>query len=288
MNRTSAAGRLFDSFNIVFLAIVAVITVYPFWDTLVVSVISLEEYLRASIHLYPQSITLEAYAYLFSMKELWTSYGVTLFVTVVGTALNMILTVMAAYALSRPDLKGHRVIMFLLVFTMMFSGGIIPTYLIVKSLGMMNSVWALIIPSALNTYNLIIMRNFFHSMPDGLIDAARIDGCNDLGVLFKIVIPLSMPAISTITLFYAVSRWNEFFNAIFFISDKDLWPLQLFLRSMLFENESSYSGGGDSLFLLGPSIKMATVMAATIPVMLIYPFFQKYFVNGVLIGGVKE
>ncbi|WP_284645756.1 carbohydrate ABC transporter permease [Paenibacillus silviterrae] len=288
MNRTSAAGRFFDSFNIVFLAIVAVVTVYPFWDTLVVSVISLEEYLRASIHLYPKSITLEAYAYLFSMKELWTSYGVTLFVTVVGTALNMVLTVMAAYALSRPDLKGHRVIMFLLVFTTMFSGGIIPTYLIVKSLGMMNSVWALIIPSALNTYNLIIMRNFFHSMPDGLIDAARIDGCNDLGVLFKIVIPLSMPAISTITLFYAVSRWNEFFNAIFFISDKDLWPLQLFLRSMLFENESSYSGGGDSLFLLGPSIKMATVMAATIPVMLIYPFFQKYFVNGVLIGGVKE
>ncbi|SDW46951.1 carbohydrate ABC transporter permease [Paenibacillus sp. CF384] len=288
MQYTSRAGKLFNSFNLVFLTIVAVVTVYPFWDTLVVSVIPLEEYLSSGIHLFPKQITFEAYTYLFSMNELWRSYGVTLFVTVVGTALNMILTVLAAYALSRPGLKGQRVIMFLLVFTMMFSGGIIPTYLLVKDLGMMNSVWALIIPSALNTYNLIIMKNFFSSMPDGLVEAAKIDGNNDLGILFKIVIPLSMPAISTITLFYAVTRWNDFFNAIFFISDKELWPLQLFLRSMLFENESSYSGGGDSLFLLGPSIKMATVMAASIPVMLIYPFFQKYFINGVLIGGVKE
>lgn len=288
MHRTSLAGKIFDTSNLLFLTVVAIVTVYPFWDTLVVSVIPLEEYLSSSIHLFPKSVTFEAYAYLFSMKELWTSYGVTLFVTVVGTALNMALTVMAAYALSKPQLKGHRFIMFLFVFTMMFSGGIIPTYLVVKNLGMMNTVWALIIPSAINTYNLIIMKNFFSTLPEGLIDAARIDGCNDMTVLVKIVIPLSMPAISTITLFYAVSRWNEFFNAIFFISDKNLWPLQLFLRSMLFENESSYSGGGDSLFLLGPSIKMATVMAASIPVMLIYPFFQKYFINGVLIGGVKE
>ncbi|SFS46102.1 carbohydrate ABC transporter permease [Paenibacillus sp. BC26] len=288
MQYTGRAGKLFNSFNVVFLTIVAIVTVYPFWDTFVVSIIPLEEYLGSSIHLFPKAITFEAYTYLFSMNELWNSYGVTLFITVVGTALNMILTVLAAYALSRPSLKGQRVIMFLLVFTMMFSGGIIPTYLVVKDLGMMNTVWALIIPSALNTYNLIIMKNFFSSMPDGLVEAAKIDGSNDLGILFKIVIPLSMPAISTITLFYAVTRWNDFFNAIFFISDKELWPLQLFLRSMLFENESSYSGGGDSLFLLGPSIKMATVMAASIPVMLIYPFFQKYFINGVLIGGVKE
>ncbi|MFE5318338.1 carbohydrate ABC transporter permease [Paenibacillus sp. NPDC056579] len=288
MHRTGTAGKLFDSFNYVLLALLALITLYPFWDTLIVSIIPLDEYLNASIHLIPKNLTFGSYEYLFSMKELWNSYGVTLFVTIVGTAVNMLLTVTAAYALSRKELKGYRVIMFLIVFTMMFSGGIIPTYLIVKNLGMMNTVWALIIPSAINTYNLIIMRNFFSSLPDGLIDAARIDGCNDLGVLFKIVIPLSMPAISTITLFYAVSRWNEFFNAVFFISDKNLWPLQLFLRSMLFENESSYSGGGDSLFLLGPSIKMATVMVATIPVMLVYPFFQKYFVNGVMIGGIKE
>ncbi|MDF2959354.1 MAG: transporter permease [Paenibacillus sp.] len=288
MHRIGTAGKLFDTFNYLLLSFLALITIYPFWDTLIVSVIPLNEYLNSAIHVIPKSLTFEAYTYLFSMKELWTSYGVTLFVTSVGTAINMMLTVMAAYALSKPQLKGHRVMMFLIVFTMMFSGGIIPTYLIVKNLGMMNSLWALIIPSAINTYNLIIMRNFFGALPEGLVEAARIDGCNDLGVLFKIVIPLSMPAISTITLFYAVSRWNEFFNAIFFISDKNLWPLQLFLRSMLFENESSYSGGGDSLFLLGPSIKMATVMAATIPVMLVYPFFQKYFVNGVMIGGVKE
>ncbi|TVY07861.1 carbohydrate ABC transporter permease [Paenibacillus cremeus] len=288
MNRIGAAGRWFDYINFILLTLLALITVYPFWDTLVVSVIPLSEYLSTTVHLFPRSLTFDSYTYLFSMKELWTSYGVTLFITLVGTIISMILTVMAAYALSKPNLKGHRVILFLIVFTMMFSGGVIPTYLIVKSLGLMNSVWALIIPSALNTYNLIIMRNFFSTLPEGLVDAARIDGCNDLVALVRIVIPLSMPAIATITLFYAVARWNEFFNAIFFISDKNLWPLQLFLRSMLFENESSYSGGGNSLFLLGPSIKMATVMVATIPVMLVYPFFQKYFVNGVMLGGVKE
>ncbi|MBM7566113.1 carbohydrate ABC transporter permease [Paenibacillus sacheonensis] len=288
MHYTSRVGKLFDSFNIGFLAIVAIVTIYPFWDTFVVSIIPLKEYLGSNIHIFPREVTFEAYQYLFSMNELWTSYGVTLFVTVVGTAISMFLTVTAAYALSRPGLKGSRVIMFFFVFTMMFSGGIIPTYLVVKNLGMMNSVWALIFPSALATYNLIIMKNFFAALPDGLVEAARIDGCNDLRILYKIVIPLSLPAISTITLFYAVTRWNEFFNAIFFISDKELWPLQLFLRSMLFENESSYSGGGDSVFLLGPSIKMATVMAASIPVMLLYPFFQKYFTNGVLIGAVKE
>lgn len=288
MHYRGTAGKVFDLFNYSILVFLAFITLYPFWDTLVVSLIPLDEYLRSNIHLFPETFTFEAYAYLFSMKELWNSYGVTLFVTIVGTFINMLLTITAAYALSKPQLKGYRTLMFLIVFTMLFSGGVIPTYLVVKNLGMMNTVWALIIPSALNTYNLIIMRNFFMHLPDGLVDAARIDGCNDFGVLFRIVVPLSLPAISTITLFYAVTRWNEFFNAVFFITDKNLWPLQLFLQSMLFENESSYSGGGDSPFLLGPSIKMATVMAATIPVMLIYPFFQKYFVNGVMIGGVKE
>jgi len=171
---------------------------------------------------------------------------------------------------------------------MMFSGGIIPSYLVVKNLGLMNSVWAMIIPKAIATYNLIIMRNFFASVPESLEDSARIDGCNDMGVLFRIVVPLSMPAIATISLFYAVAHWNEFFSAVYYITDARKWPLQLFLRAMLFENESTYSGGGDSPFLLGVPIKMATIMIATIPVMLVYPFFQKYFVQGVMLGAVKE
>jgi putative aldouronate transport system permease protein len=282
------SGRIFDVFNYTFMALLAFITLYPFWDTLIVSVIPLEEYLASSIHIFPKNISFEAYTHLFSMKELWRSYGVTIFITVVGTAVNMLLTIMAAYALSKRELKGQTIIMFLIVFTMMFSGGLIPSYLIVKNLGMINSLWALIVPSAINTYNLIIMRNFFSAIPDELEDSARMDGCNDMGILFKIIIPLSMPSIATITLFYAVARWNEFFSAVFYINSKELWPLQLFLRAMLFENEASYSSGADSPFLLGVSIKMAAVMAATIPVMLIYPFFQKYFVKGAMIGAIKE
>jgi putative aldouronate transport system permease protein len=288
MREQSAASRVFDVCNYLFLFLLAFATLYPFWDTFVVSIIPMDEYLHSAIHLWPKTVTFEAYAYLLSMKELWNAYTVTLFITVAGTALNMALTVTAAYALSKKELKGRRVILFFIVFTMLFSGGIIPTYIIVKNIGLMNSLWALMIPSAINTYNLIVMRSFFASIPEGLEDSAKIDGCNDLGVLFRIVIPLSMPGISTIALFYAVAHWNEFFNAIFYITDKNLWPLQLFLRGMLFENESSYSGGGDSPYLLGPAIKMATVMASTIPVMLVYPFFQKYFVKGALLGAVKE
>lgn len=282
------ASRLFDVSNVVLLTCLSVITLYPFWDSLIVSVIPLQESLASNIHLFPKTITWEAYAYIFKMDELWSSYGVSLFVTGVGTLLSMLMTVLAAYALSKPQLKGKRTIMFLIVFTMMFNGGLIPTYLVVKQLHLLNSVWALIIPTALSTYNLIIMRNFFMGLPESLEESARIDGCTDLGVLFRIVVPLSMPAIATVALFYAVARWNEFFTAIMYITDKDKWPLQLFLRAMLVENEASFQGGGDNPFLLGQSMKMASVMISTIPVLLIYPFFQKYFVQGVTLGAVKE
>ncbi|MDF2716212.1 MAG: transporter permease [Paenibacillus sp.] len=282
------ASRLFDVSNVILLTCLSVITLYPFWDSLIVSVIPLQESLASNIHLFPKTITWEAYAYIFKMDELWSSYGVSLFVTGVGTLLSMLMTVLAAYALSKPQLKGKRTIMFLIVFTMMFNGGLIPTYLIVKQFHLLNSVWALIIPTALSTYNLIIMRNFFMGLPESLEESARIDGCTDIGVLFRIVVPLSMPAIATVALFYAVARWNEFFTAIMYITDKDKWPLQLFLRAMLVENEASFQGGGDNPFLLGQSMKMASVMISTIPVLLIYPFFQKYFVQGVTLGAVKE
>jgi putative aldouronate transport system permease protein len=281
-------GLTFEVINHSFLAFLAFITLYPFWDSFIVSIIPMGEYLSSNVHLFPKSVTFEAYSYLLSMKALWDSYGITIFITVIGTLINMLLTIMAAYALSVQELKGHRIIMFFIVFTMLFSGGVIPTYIIIKDLGLMNSLWALMIPSAINTYNLIVLRSFFQSIPKELEQSAKIDGCNEMGILFRIVIPLSLPGIATITLFYAVAHWNEFFNAIFYISDKSRYPLQLFLRGMLFENESNYSGGGDSPYLLGPAIKMATLMVATIPILLIYPFFQKYFAKGAMLGAVKE
>lgn len=288
MTHTGFASKLFDGFNLVLLTLIALLTLYPFWDSLIISITPLNESLAQSVHLFPRTLTLESYEYLLKLDQLWTSYRVSFLVTVLGTVISMIATTLAAYALSKKELPGGRVLMFAIVFTMMFSGGIIPNYLVVKQLGMMNSVWAMMIPAMIQTYNLIIMRSFFTSIPESLEESAKIDGSNDFGILLRIVIPLSMPAIATISLFYAVSKWNEFFTAVMYITDKDIWPLQLFLRSMLIDNEAAFQSGGDSPFLLGQSIKMATIMISTIPVMIIYPFFQRYFVQGVTLGAVKE
>lgn len=285
--KKSAGSRAFEIVNITLLLFLALVTFYPFWDCLVVSVSSLKSYLSTNVHLWPSEWSFEGYSYMIHNKDLWTSYANSIFITVIGTLINMLITIMAAYVLSKKNLKGHRILMFLAVFTMMFSGGIIPTYMVVKDLHLMNSLWSMILPSAVNTYNLIVLRNFFSDLPAELEEAALLDGCTDVGVLFRIMLPISKPAITTVTLFYAVDHWNEFFSAIMYINSRIKWPLQLFLRSMLFENDAAYSGSGESLFLLGQPMKMAAVMMAIIPIMCAYPFFQKYFTKGVMTGAVK-
>lgn len=285
--KASLGSRIFDGINICILLLLALITFYPFWDCLVVSFSSLKSYLSTSIHLWPSEWSFDGYSYMLKEITLWTSYVNSLFVTVAGTLINMIITTMAAYVLSKKDLKGQRPIMFLAVFTMMFSGGIIPTYIVVKDLHLMNSLWSMIIPSAINTYNLIILRNFFMELPLELEEAALLDGCTEVGVLFRIMLPISKPALTTVALFYAVDHWNDFFSAIMYINRKEAWPLQLFLRSMLFQSDAAYSSGGESLFLLGQPMKMAAVMLAIIPIMCAYPFFQKYFTAGMTAGAVK-
>lgn len=285
--RQSLGSRIFDIVNITVLVLLGLSTLYPFWDTLVVSFSSLRGYLSTSIHLWPSEWSFEGYVYMLTNRELWTSYANSIFITVVGTFLNMIVTIMTAYVLSKKELKGHRVLTFLAVFTMMFSGGIIPTYMIVKDVGLMNSLWAMILPTAINTSSMIILRNFFMDMPRALEEAALLDGCTEVGVLFRVVIPNSKASIMTVALLYAVDHWNDFFNAILYIVDRPKWPLQLFLRTMLFETESAYASGGQSLFLLGQPMKMAAVMMSVIPIMCMYPFFQKYFAKGVMVGAVK-
>lgn len=285
--RQSLGSRIFDIVNVTVLVLLGLSTLYPFWDTLVVSFSSLRGYLSTSIHLWPSEWSFEGYVYMLTNRELWTSYANSIFITVVGTFLNMIVTIMTAYVLSKKELKGHRVLTFLAVFTMMFSGGIIPTYMIVKDVGLMNSLWAMILPTAINTSSMIILRNFFMDMPRALEEAALLDGCTEVGVLFRVVIPNSKASIMTVALLYAVDHWNDFFNAILYIVDRPKWPLQLFLRTMLFETESAYASGGQSLFLLGQPMKMAAVMMSVIPIMCMYPFFQKYFAKGVMVGAVK-
>jgi putative aldouronate transport system permease protein len=284
--KQSNASKTFDFFNLFLLSIISLITLYPFWDVIVSSVISLEEYVTTNFHLWPRKLNLDSYKFIFGMDELWNSYGVTLFITIVGTIINMVLTTLTAYVLSK-NLKGSRVIMFLIVFTMLFSGGMIPLYIVVRKVGIMNTPWALIFPTAIQTWNLILMKNFFYTIPESLEESAKLDGANDMTILMHIVLPLSLPVLATISLFYAVYHWNEYFHAVMFITTKKNWPLQLFLRAMLFENEASTQSGGDDPSLLGMPIKMAAIAVAVIPIMAAYPFFQKYFVKGVLIGAVK-
>ena len=289
MNRTIRRGfgsRLFDTVNYILLAAVAIATLYPFWDVMVSSFISVKEYVTESFHLIPRELNLDSYRFIFRMDELWRAYKVTIIITVGGTVINMILTTMTAYVLSK-NLKGTRTVMFMIIFTMLFSGGMIPLYIVVRKLGIMNTLWALMLPTAIQTWNLIIMRSFFYTIPSSLEESARMDGANDMTILIRIVLPLSLPVLATISLFYAVFHWNEFFNAVMFITTKRKWPLQLFLRAMLFEAEASTQSGGDDPSLLGMPIKMASIAVATVPIMCAYPFFQRYFVKGVLVGAVK-
>lgn len=278
---------VFEIVNYTFLFLLGLITLYPFWDSFVVSLVPFNIAITDKFHIIPKEITLEAYSFLISIKEFWSSYGNTLFVLVVATSINIVLTIMTGYALSKRWLKGHKTIMVLILFTMLFQGGIIPTYIIVQKTGLMNTLWALIIPSAINTYNMIVMRNFFSGVPQSLEDSARIDGCSEIGTLIHIVIPMSIPAIATISLFYAVFHWNAFFEAVMYISSRKRWTLQVFLRAMLYENEAASHGGYDEMYMLGMNMKMAAVMATTIPIICLYPFIQKYFVKGMLIGAIK-
>lgn len=285
--RRSLGSRVFDTFNYTLLILIGIITLYPFWDALVVSFSSLKSYLASTIHLWPLEWSFEPYLYMFGEKTLWTSYRNTIFITVAGTALSLTITTMAGYVLSKTFLKGNRAIMFMIVFTMMFSGGVIPTYLVVKNIGLTNTLWSMIFPGCLSTYNLILMKNYFTALPRSLEESAMIDGANEMQVLWSIVLPTSLPVITTIALFYAVAYWNEFFAAVLYISKRNLWPLQSYLRTLLFQDDVAYNAGGTSSFLLGQPMKMAAIMMAIIPVMIGYPFFQKYFTQGVMLGAVK-
>jgi putative aldouronate transport system permease protein len=287
MRGGSASDRLVTRLLYAVLALLGLLTVYPFWETVVISVSSFEDYLGSTVHIVPRRLDFGTYGHILGLPELWRSYGVTAFVTVVGTLISMFGTVLTAYTLTK-DFVGKTVVTFLIVFTMFFTGGLIPNYIVVRDLGLTNTLWSLILPTAVSTYYVIVLRSFFATLPRELEDAARIDGCSELGTLIRIVLPLSKAALATIGLFYAVGYWNAFFNAVMYISDRSLWPLQLFLRAMLFENEAALQGGSTDPYLLGAPIKMAAVVVGLIPIACVYPFLQRYFVKGVALGAVKE
>lgn len=245
--------------------------------------------LKGEVGLLPEGFTLSMYETVFKDREIWQGYWNTIVYTVVGTLISVVLTAFGAYPLSRKDFFGRNVYMGLFAFTMFFTGGMIPTYLLVKQLHMLNTMWALVLPSAVSTYNLIIMRTFFQtSIPGELAESASLDGCSDLGIFFRIVVPLAAPIFAVMVLFYGVAQWNSWFPALLYISDRSMYPLQMVLREVLIQSDiSNMAGSTGDVEVIGDGLKYATMVVATLPIMCLYPFLQKYFVKGVMIGAVK-
>ncbi|HHV95568.1 MAG TPA: carbohydrate ABC transporter permease [Clostridiaceae bacterium] len=235
----------------------------------------------------PRKITFESYILFFKESRLPRAYMVTIFITVIGTFLNLLFTTTLAYPLSRKNLPGKNKILFMIFFTMLFSGGTIPTYLVVKFIGLLNSVWAMIIPGLVNTYNLLIMKNFFANIDESLFEAARIDGAGETRVLVQIVLPLSKAILSTIGLYYGVAHWNQYYSAIMYIDDSDIQPLQIVLRQFLAGSENDITKYNPDIEVAPESLKMTAVILTALPVLIVYPFLQKYFTQGVMLGSIK-
>lgn len=275
----------------VILIIIGLITLFPFLDVVFNSLTTSKELVEnaKSVIAIPKNPTLENYKYVLSGNSIFRAYGVTIFRTVVGTILNMTITVMTAYPLSKKFLPGRGALMQVFFFTMIFSGGMIPTYLVVKTFKLTNTIWALIVPSLLNVYNMIIMRTSFEGIPEELEDAAKIDGCSEWTTLIKIVLPVSKPTLASISLFYAVWHWNAFFDVVLYITDRKLWPLQTLLREVVLTMSMAELNAqlADVATPPSSSVIAATVMVSTLPILVVYPFLQKYFVKGVMVGAVK-
>lgn len=286
--RPTPAVRAFRVVNVVVLGGFAVLCLLPFLNVLGSSFATPGELATRSFVVIPETFTLDAYRYILSTSTIFRALGVSVFVTAMGTFVSLLLTSFMAYALSKPYLRGRRVINFLVIFTMLFSGGMIPTFIVVQNLGLIDSLWALILPVAINAFNFVIMRSFFQAIPDSLEEAARIDGCSDLGVFVRIVLPLSLASIATIGLFYAVGYWNTYQNAILYINDSEKWPIQVLLRQIVIV-ASGMNADASVVDVVPPaqSVKMAVIVVATLPMLLVYPFIQRYFVKGALIGSVK-
>lgn len=291
--KESGSDRLFTIFNYVMLSIVLVVVLYPLIYVVSASFSSSSAVLSGKVWLWPVEPTLDGYKAVFKNAMVVKGFTNTVFYTVAGTAINLILTVLAAYPLSRKDFKGRNFFMLLFVFTMLFNGGLIPTYLIVKDLGMIDTVWAMLVPTALSVWNVIIMRTYFQTtIPSELLEASQLDGCTDFRFLKSIVLPLSGPILAVIALFYAVGHWNQYFNAMIYLKRADLYPLQLVLRDILVQNEVNIDMLGDAKTAaarqgLRELLKYSLIVVTSVPLLVVYPFLQKFFVKGVMIGSIK-
>ncbi|CAH1200213.1 L-arabinose transport system permease protein AraQ [Paenibacillus allorhizoplanae] len=286
------ADLLFDICNYTLISILVLLVLYPLYFVLTASVTDPDLVYSGKLLFFPEHITWDGYKRLLAESSIWLGFSNSLWYTLTGTAINVVLTITAGYVLSRSDLIGRNVFMFLLVFTMFFGGGLIPSYLLVKELHMLDTTWAMIIPNAVSVFNVIIVRTFFQTnIPGELLESAQMDGCSNLKFFWKIAIPLALPIVAVIVLFYAVGHWNSYFQALIYLKSNDKQPLQIILRNILIMNE-----GSDMQGMLDGSqeqqkrmelMKYGIIIISSLPVMILYPFLQRYFVKGTLVGSVK-
>jgi putative aldouronate transport system permease protein len=290
--KESTSDRLFVIFMYSFTFVILCMVFYPLLFVISSSLSSPESVAGGEVLLFPKNLSLEAYKLVFENNDIIIGFRNSLFYTIVGTAINMLLTILLAYPLSRKDLPGHSLITFFVAFTMFFSGGLIPTYLVVEKLRMVDTIWAMVIPSALSTFNMIIMRTYFQtSIPGDLQESASLDGCSNFKFLIYIVLPLSTPILAVLVLYYGVAHWNAYFNALIYLRSNKLVNLQLVLRNILMANEISTGGNDSSGFgeraMIGVTVKYAVIVVSSIPVLILYPFIQKYFIKGIMVGAIK-
>lgn len=287
MQQRTWAERVGESINLLMLIFIAFLMFFPFWHIFAVSFSSYDHFLQSEFILWPKTWVADAYDYIFSHSRFMRSIWVTIGVTVLGTLMSLLFTATMAYALSR-HFPGHKAIMALVLFSFLFSAGMIPTYLVVRETMLINTIWALIIPGLISSWNLIVFRQFFRSIPEALQEAALIDGAHDLTVFRKIIIPLSKPALATFGLFYAVGYWNAYFNGILYLNKSSLWPIQVLLRQIVIVEDKA-ALINDQVLSRPPAemIQMAAILVATVPILFVYPFLQKHFAKGVMLGSVK-
>ncbi|MGG1554456.1 carbohydrate ABC transporter permease [Paenibacillus ferrarius] len=279
---------LFNSVVIVLLLIAAAMVAIPFLFTFFSSFATAKELLMKGVVLWPETWTLEAYRFLLDNEQFTRAFRNAVELAVIGTAINMGLSIMMAYGLSQPGVKGRSLVNFLVVFTMLFHGGMIPTYLVVNKLGLINSYWAIWLVTAIAPFNMIVMRSYFQTLPAEIKESARIDGCGEFKILWRIILPISLPVIVTFTLFYAVANWNTYFQAILYLNDSKEYPLQVFLRQVLIVNPSELGlAVTENGYGYTPAVQHAAILLTALPLIAVYPFMQKYFSKGMMMGSVK-
>lgn len=290
----SAGRRTFEVLNVIILLIVSFLMLYPFYYCIIASLSDNASVLAGKLSFWPIGLNFKSYKLVLGYKVVLTSYGNTLIYTTLGTTISLVLTVLGAYPLSRKDFYGKSFFTVFFAFTMFFGGGLIPTFLVVRSLGFYNTMWAIVLPSAINTMNMIIMRTFFQGIPDALEEAAVVDGASELTTLIRIILPLSLPSMMTIGLFYAVGQWNSWFSAVIYLADTKKYPIQLVLRQIVLQNQVNEiigtvagSATEDATQMIAENVKYTVIIVAVVPILCVYPFIQKYFVKGVMIGSIK-